>query len=128
MHAVYQHVSKMDTPTPSAANAKLTDKKVLVCLGERKREVVFADDGEDMKPLLDAIRDVFSDVLGDNSNELILQVKHEEWSGKFVDLTGRVPDRSGLKAVLVAPSHDQPGPSESTPGPSHVMEVSFMHL
>ena len=116
----------MDAPTSSAAIDRLPQKTVLVCLGERKREVVFTDDGEDRKPLLDAIREVFSDVMGDGSNELILQIKREEWSGEFVDLSGRVPDRSVLKAVPVVPSHDQPGPMDSKPGPSRVMEVSFM--
>lgn len=65
---------------PSIEKAK-SEKKVLVCLGERERGVVFADDGENVKTLLEAIREVFYDVLGDGTNELILQVKHEDWSG-----------------------------------------------
>ena len=118
----------MEDPTsaPATAPSKAnSEKKVLVCLGERKREVVFVDDGEDVrKALLGAIRQVFSDVIDNDSNELLLEVKHEEWSGEFVDLTGTVIDRSVVKAVLVAPSSDE---IDSIPGPSRVIEVSFVY-
>ena len=75
-------------------------------------------DGEDTKALVDAVREAFSDVIGDRQEQLIVQVKHEEWGGDFVDLgLGGVPDRSVVKAVLVP--CDQP-----RPGISHIMEVS----
>ena len=79
-------------------------KKVLVSFKERKREVTFLSgkDG-DIVPLLDAVGQVFADVLpSENPTEkLIVQVKNEEWDGEFTDAVGEIPDKSVVKVVRV---------------------------
>lgn len=97
------------------------EKVVLVCLGKRKWEVAFIDDGEGLNTLLDAIRETFSDVFGDE--QLLLQVKNEEWSGEFVDVTGDVPDKSVLKVILLSDCLTKSGTLHIA-GHSRVREVS----
>ena len=91
-------------------------KTVLLCLGDRKREVAFASkDGREA--LTRAVREVFNDVLSDDDDsdgQLLLEIKNEEWNGEFVDLVSEVPDRSVLKVVVVkSASDDKPGPSHA---------------
>ena len=74
-------------------------KKVLVCLGDRKREVIFTAD------IMGAVRSSFSDVLlaahDGRPAKFILQLKNEEWGGDFLDVAdeSEVPDRSVLKVI-----------------------------
>ena len=95
-------------------------KTALVCLGDRKREVAFASKGG-REALIRAVREVFNDVLSDDDDsdeQLLLQIKNEEWNGEFVDLVSEVPDRSVLKVVVVKCA------SDNKPSPSHaVMQV-----
>ena len=76
-------------------------KEVLVCLGERKRGVSFAsgDPDEEREALLQAIVEAFVDVK--IRDDLVLQLKSEEWGGEFVDLKANqeIPDRAVLKVV-----------------------------
>ena len=75
-------------------------KKVLVCLGDRKREVIFTTD------IMGAVRSSFSDILpaahDGRPAKFILQLKNEEWGGDFLDVAdeSEVPDRSVLKVIL----------------------------
>ena len=85
-------------------------KTVLVCLGERKREVTFCsrNDENDRKTLLEETLKVYGDVLDSTSsgqNHLNLQLKREEWEGQFVDIIGMksIPDKSVLRAQQVTP-------------------------
>lgn len=86
-------------------------KTVLVCLGERKREVTFCsrNDENDRKTLLEETLKVYGDVLGSTSSgqnpDLNLQLKREEWEGQFVDIVGMksIPDKSVLRAQQVTP-------------------------
>ena len=75
-------------------------KSVLVCLAERKREVSFTCQGNELEALSVAVCEVYSDVLKGDEN-LIFQVKREEWSGEFTDLVcDPVPDRAVLMVVI----------------------------
>ena len=84
-------------------------KKVLVCLGDRKREVSFLskDDEPDGKNLLKETVKVFSDVLVEENDKdsLVLQLKNEEWDGDFIDVVSMmsIPDKSVLKAIIAQP-------------------------
>jgi hypothetical protein len=84
-------------------------KSVLVCFGERKREVSFTYQASSHQEQLEAVgvavREVYSDVLK-GEEELILQDKREEWDGEFTDLCGPVPDRAVLLAVVAGPSKE----------------------
>ena len=82
-------------------------KTVLVCFGERKREVTFSSESEkegaDLEALLDEVKKVFDDVLapeGITNKQLILQTKSEEWCGEFLDSRGQISDKSVVKVVL----------------------------
>ena len=72
-------------------------KSVFVCLAERKREVSFTCQGNELEALSVAVREVYSDVLKGDEN-LIFQVKREEWSGDLV--CDPVPDRAVLMVVI----------------------------
>ncbi len=91
----------MAEPRPDDAPKNTTDnsgtKSVLVCLGERKREVSFAchSSYQELEALSVAVRDVYSDVLK-GEEDLIFQVKGKEWNGEFIDICGPVPDRAVL--------------------------------
>ena len=77
-------------------------KSVLVCLGERKRDVSFTCNGsyQDELKALDAVtREVYSDVLK-GGEDILFQVKREEWGGEFTDISAPVPDRAVLMAVV----------------------------
>ena len=78
-------------------------KKVLVCLGDRRREVTFCSgSGGDTKALLDAVAEVFADILGSGDNpaaQLILQTKNEDWAGEFVDAEDEIPHKSVVRAI-----------------------------
>ena len=83
-------------------------KKVLVCLGERKREISFIskDDAPDGNSLLKEAVKAFHDVLDDEkAARLLLQLKNEDWDGDYVDVVGvmSIPDKSVLKAIVVEP-------------------------
>ncbi len=87
--------------------AKIT-KTVLVCLGERKREVSFefsSDNIEDseVKALLTQLGEVFSDVLSADKirlDQLVLQYKNEDWNGEFIDAMGPICNKSVIRAVV----------------------------
>ena len=86
-------------------------KQVLVHLEKRIREVSFQEESRDgHESLLRAVRATYSDVL-QGDEELVLQIKREEWAGQFTDLVGEVPDQSVLKAVILIKEQDKPGPS-----------------
>ena len=82
-------------------------KKVLVCFGERKREVTFTSATEkdgDVKAVMEAVSEVFADVLDSSDNptrDLILQIKNEAWNGEFLDVKGEIPDGTVLRAVFM---------------------------
>ena len=82
------------------ASPSSISKTVLVCVGEHKREVAFASDGEDdKKTLLPAVRQAFSDVLS-GEEQLLLQIKREDWNGEFTDLMeGSITDHSVLMTL-----------------------------
>ena len=79
-------------------------KTVLVCLGERKREVRFKAEGaSDLEELLKSISEVFEDVFTQeriSASQLIISVKNEDWNGEFLDATGDIPDKSVVKAIV----------------------------
>ena len=60
---------------------------VLCCFSEHRQQVDFTpEDGKTrLKCIVDAVRLVFSDVLGTDS-KLILQIKREKWKGEYVDI------------------------------------------
>ena len=60
-------------------------------LEQRTREVSFQEESRDgHESLLRAVRATYSDVL-QGDEELVLQIKREEWAGQFTDLVGEVP-------------------------------------
>ena len=81
------------------------EKTVLVCLGERKRAVTFrSGGGNEVESLLESVKEVYKDVLGDKCEQLLLQSKSEKWQGEFVDIqSGPIFDQSVLKASVVIP-------------------------
>ena len=85
-------------------------KSVLVCLGERKREVSFVTGHGELETFTTAVRKVYSDVLVQGDETVVFQLKREEWGGEFTDLEGEtVPDRAVIRAVVV---HEQAGSSK----------------
>lgn len=80
-------------------------KKVLVCLGENRREVMFSGNAKD---LLEGVVEVFSDVLSAqkiSASQLVLQLKNEDWGGDFLDIdkvTAEIPDKSVIKVVKMS--------------------------
>ena len=86
----------------SAAMEKKSQKTVLACFGERKREVTFSSDAEELQPLLAAVKAAYNDVIKVNG-ELIMQLKSEDWGGEFVDLHkgSTIPNRSVVKVIAV---------------------------
>lgn len=100
----------MDAKSKVAENepqqSSISPKKVLVIFEERRREVTFfgrsAKEG-DIAPLLDAIGQVFADLLPSETptHQLILQTKNEDWNGEFVDAEGEIPDKSVVKVVRI---------------------------
>ena len=92
-------------PRGKMAEGAVTEKTVLVCLGERKRTVTFRSGGGNEVPsLLESVKEVFKDVLADKCEQLLLQSKSEKWQGEFIDIqSGPVDDQSVLKASVVIP-------------------------
>ena len=87
----------------SALVEALVEKKVLVCLGKRRRAVVFMS--EHSKPdkdiIIKRIKEEFNDCL-DKRDELLLQVKSEEWPDEWVDLRdNEVQDKTIVKAEKI---------------------------
>jgi hypothetical protein len=80
----------------------MAEKKVLLCLGKRKRAVSFnSDESEsDKSALTKKVREEFSDILEKDETEIIIQVKDEEFND-WVDLKDGVdvPDKSVLQVV-----------------------------
>ncbi len=83
-------------------------KAVLVCLGERKREVCFranSTEEEEWKAFMDAVRCTFADVLpgssSGSSGNLIVQLKNENWEGEFVDFpkNSKITHHSVLRII-----------------------------
>ena len=87
-----------------AAGASGSAKRVLVCLGERKRGTTFEDPGspeEKRKVLVDAIRKAYADVPSKLlQDDFVLQLKDETW-GEFIDCKAdeHVPNRGVLRIV-----------------------------
>lgn len=84
---------------------KIVEKHVLVCLGERRREVVFNSNGniaEEKKSLLIALREAYNDVSQLHEDaEIVLQVKSEAWGGEFIDIKEEmIMDKSVIKVFL----------------------------
>ena len=78
----------------SRAAVDMDQKTVLVQLGERARTLVFAGgDGDDVARATEATRAKYSDVLRP-AEEIVLQLKDEEWGGIFVDMAGRGDSQS----------------------------------
>ena len=81
-----------------------TYKTVLVCYGDRKREVRFKAEGtSDLEELLKGISEVFEEVFiqeGISASQLIISIKNEDWNGEFLDATGDIPDKSVVRAVV----------------------------
>ena len=90
-----------------SADSAPVKKTALVCLGDRKREVEFAEGSNEA--FNSAVFDAYSDVLVGNE-KIVFQLKREDWAGEFIDMVAGspVPDRSVLRAVVV----EKGGPSE----------------
>ena len=75
-----------------------TEKTVLICLGERKRQLTFCGDNEE---LCRRVKILFSDVVPKDKS-VILQLKHEDWEGQFMDVRNDtvICNRSVLRAVV----------------------------
>ena len=80
---------------------------VLCCVAEHRRQVDFTPkEGQThLKCLVEAVKIVFSDVIGSNS-ELILQLKSEVWKGEFVDI--RETDTITNGAIVRAIAKEEP--------------------
>ena len=79
-------------------------KRVLVQIGSNKRPVVFPSEGDggELLQLKKAVIDTFRDVLNTtDANDLLVQVKSEEWGGEFVDIleTDVISDKSVIKVT-----------------------------
>ena len=76
-----------------AEEVSAKNKRVLACVGERKREIVFpaADNpADELKSLLQSIQAAYCDVDGIKFGEdMVLQVKSEAWGGEFIDVNKR---------------------------------------
>ena len=99
----------MEVSPSEEENTVEIKKTVLVCLGERKREVTFLSEASDSPANPDGKRclketcAVYSDILSEDDKEyLVLQHKSEHWNGEFVDVTNSasILDKSVLKAVV----------------------------
>ena len=78
----------------------MDDKRVLVEIGSNRRPVVFKpESGRELEKLKQAIVESFRDVLN-TTEDLLVQVKSEEWGGEFVDVldSDSIPDKSIIKA------------------------------
>lgn len=93
-------------------------KKVLICLGDRKRELSFNGNNWELNRQAKLL---FSDVLSSQEHEMILQLKSEDWDGQFLDINEQtiIHDKSVLRAVEV---------KSSNPGPSHNTEEQVCYL
>ncbi len=81
------------------------NKSVLVCLGDRKREVSLS---REWKAFMEALHCTFADVLpGSSSGKLIVQIKSRNWEGEFVDLpqNSQITHHSVLRIVPEIESH-----------------------
>jgi hypothetical protein len=78
----------------------LSEKVVLVCLGERKRRVKYTPGENEVETILDSVRSVYGDLPKLLRGDLVLQIKNEDW-GEFVDLAPEdsIPNRSVLRVV-----------------------------
>lgn len=80
----------------------MTEKKVLLCLGKRKRAVSFNSDKSesDKSVLTKKVREEFGDILEEDQTEIIIQVKDEEWND-WVDLKdgADVPEKSVIQVL-----------------------------
>ena len=75
-------------------------KQALVCLGDRKRSITFLTGVDEKESMLEAIREVFKDVVTLNNNFLI-QLKNEKWGGEFLDLAEEtIQDQSILHLIV----------------------------
>lgn len=116
----------MEPQAKDPEESQTPPKKVLVCFGERRREVTFSSGGGkegDISSLLDAVAKVFADVLPaeDPTHQLILQKKNEDWDGEFIDAVGEIPDKSVVRAVRMGGSSEGLGCETRVQG-----EVSYL--
>ncbi|XP_064391762.1 uncharacterized protein LOC135339554 isoform X2 [Halichondria panicea] len=98
-HVPEKMMAELEIEKTFSPNIVPSQKKVLVCFGERKREVSFSSEGGNGE-LLKQTQLVFRDI--DQNKNLVLQLKSEEWDGLFLDVTDNVSvaDKSVLRAVL----------------------------
>ena len=87
----------------SASESRLATVTVLCCVAEHRRPVDFTPkEGQThLKCLVEAVKSVFSDVIGTNS-ELIVQLKSEVWKGEFVDIrkTDTITNEAIVRAIV----------------------------
>ena len=80
------------------------EKVVLIRFGERKRPVTFQssiDPAKEKESLLNAVKDVFDDVLKEEEkDQLVLSVKSEQWKGEYVELHGGMSVESNSVVCL----------------------------
>ena len=83
---------------------KMTEKRVLVCLGKRRRPVCFTSNPQEEKSdksiITKKVREEFDDVLNQADLSLIIQQKDLEWD-EWVDILddANVPNKSVLQVV-----------------------------
>ena len=86
-----------------ASGDDVEEKEFLCCFGERKRPIKYKADPikGDLSSALEAVRTVFEEVITPTC-EVFLQLKHEDWSGEFVDILemDSIPDRCVIRAVV----------------------------
>ena len=79
----------------------MENKRILVEIGSNRRPVVFKPkSGRELVELKQAVVESFQDVLNTaDLNDLLVQVKSEEWGGEFVDVldSDSIPDKSIIK-------------------------------
>ena len=124
-HVPEKMMAELEIEKTFSPNIVPSQKKVLVCFGERKREVSFSSEGGNGE-LLKQTQLVFRDI--DQNKNLVLQLKSEEWDGLFLDVTDNVSvaDKSVLRAVL--PNQPTASASASASGSTLREEVSTLFV
>ena len=85
----------------------MENKRVLVEVGSNRRPVVFKpESGRELVELKQSVVESFQDVLSTSDiNDLLVQLKSEEWPGQFVDIRhcDSIPDKSIIKVTVTTP-------------------------
>ena len=87
---------------PWLCHRAMANKRVLVQIGSNRRPVTFNCKPEACEEMLEfkkAVLESFRDVLSttDAYQDLLVQVKSEEWGGEFIDVLDYIPDKSIVK-------------------------------